>query len=446
MSTTTPFRDTDSIPTVHDPGAAGDPEGASDPGIEIPPRTPTAETGSGIAPLPPGRLRAMILAMAIGSFAIGVTEFASMGLLPLIAADLGVTVPAAGTLISAYALGVVIGAPVIVVAASQVRRKQLLVALAGALALGNLATALAPDMGTMTASRFVAGLPHGAYFGVAALFAARLSPPHRRARSVSQVMLGLSIATMLGVPASTALGQTVGWRSAYVAVVLIAVLCVLATIRFVPEIPRSGRTASARSELSALREPQVWFALGIGGVGFGGMFAIYSYIAEIVPGVLDLPVAAVPLILLIFGAGMTCGTLIGGYVADRSMMGSIFLGLIGMAVVLAAFALTAHIQVAGIALIVALSVVSQFIGPALQTFLLDASPEGKSLAAALHHSAMNIGNAIGASVGGAVLAAGYGLLAPAWAGSLLAAGGAVIALGSVLVARRQRASGLALSA
>jgi MFS transporter, DHA1 family, inner membrane transport protein len=419
VSTTVPSRDTDSIPVVADPEAA-----ASDPTL---------------GPLPPGRLRAMILAMAIGAFAIGVTEFASMGLLPLIAADLGVTVPIAGTLISAYALGVVVGAPVIVVAASQLGRKQLLVALAGALALGNLFSALAPDFVTMTAARFLAGLPHGAFFGVATLLAARLSPPHRRARSVSQVMLGLSIATMLGVPASTALGQWVGWRSAYVAVVLLAVVCVLATIRYVPAISRSGRAASARTELSALREPQVWFGLGIGGVGFGGMFAVYSYIAEIVPGVLDLPVTAVPVILLIFGAGMTVGTLTGGRAADRSLMGTILVGLIGMTVVLAAFALFAHVRVVGIALLVALAVVSKFFGPALQTFLLDASPEGRSLAAALHHSALNIGNAVGAAVGGAVLAAGYGLLAPAWAGSLLAAGGVLIALGSVAVARRRRA-------
>jgi MFS transporter, DHA1 family, inner membrane transport protein len=439
VSTTAPFRDTDSIPVVPSTGdelgvalerdAAAAVDAASG-----------APSGPRLAPLAPGPLRAMIIAMAIGSFAIGITEFASMGLLPLIAADLGVTVPAAGTLISAYALGVVVGAPVIVVAASQVGRKQLLVALAAALALGNLFSAVAPDMGSMTAARFLAGLPHGAYFGVAALFAARLSPPHRRARSVSQVMLGLSIATMLGVPASTALGQTIGWRSAYVAVVLIAVLCVLATIRFVPEIPRSGRKASARTELSALREPQVWFALGIGGIGYGGMFAIYSYIAEIVPGVLDLPVTAVPVILLIFGAGMTLGTVIAGHVADRGLMRSILIGLVGMAVVLAAFALTAENQVAGIALIIALSVVSQFIGPALQTFLLDASPEGKSLAAALHHSAMNIGNAVGAAVGGAVLAAGFGLLAPAWAGAALAVAGVGIALASTVVARRRRAT------
>ena len=238
------------------------------------------------APLSPGRLRLVILAMALGAFAIGTTEFASMGLLPQIARDLEVSIPQAGMLITLYALGVVIGAPLVTIAAVKMPRARLLVLLIALIGLGNLLSAMAPAFSVLAAARFVAGLPHGAFFGVASLVAARLSPPGRRARSVSLVMLGLTIATMLGVPASTAFGQVVGWRSAYVIVVLVAAASTLAIWRLVPEPEGTGVTGSIRGELRALRRAQVWFALGIGSIGFGGMFAVYSYIGEIVPGVM----------------------------------------------------------------------------------------------------------------------------------------------------------------
>ncbi|WP_232847907.1 MFS transporter [Occultella kanbiaonis] len=399
-----------------------------------PPAPPTP------SPLPPRGLRAAIIAMAIGGFAIGTTEFATMGLLPQMATSLGVSVPTAGRLISAYALGVVIGAPLIVVVAARLERKQLLVLLAVAIALGNAFSAVAPEFGSMAVSRFVAGLPHGAYFGVASLIAATLAPAGRRARAVSQVMLGLTIATMIGVPLSTALGQWAGWRSAYAVVVLVSLAAVVAIWRFVPELPRpSGQRASARGELRAFRHAQVWFTLGIAAVGFGGMFAVYSYIGEIVPEVLGLSIGAVPLILAVFGTGMTVGTVIAGRLADRSVMGTAIAGLVGMAVLLAGFALTAHWAVVGIIGLFAIATISQFLGPSLQTRLLDSSPDAPSLAAALHHSALNIGNAVGAWVGGLVLAAGFGYLAPAWAGSVLAVGGLVIALIAVGAQRRAAA-------
>lgn len=383
-------------------------------------------------------LRRAIVAMALGGFAIGTTEFASMGLLPQIAAGLGVSVPAAGHLITAYALGVVIGAPLIVVVGARLERKRLLLLLTVAIAVGNALSTIAPDYTSMVAARFLAGLPHGAYFGIASLIAARLALPGQRARAVSQVMLGLTIATTVGVPLSTLLGQQLGWRAAYGLVVVVAVATVLAVRHWVPVLPHpdAGR-ASARRELRALRHGQVWFALGIGSIGFGGMFAVYSYVGEIVPQVLGMPASTVPLALVIFGAGMTAGTIVAGRLADRSVMGTIIAGLVGMAVVLALFALTAPIHPAvGLLGLLTVATVSQLLGPALQVRLLSASPDAPSLAAALHHSAMNIGNATGAWVGGLVIAAGYGYLAPAWAGAALAVAGLAVAVLSLLTERR----------
>ncbi|HLS73530.1 MAG TPA: MFS transporter [Actinomycetaceae bacterium] len=402
----------------------------------------TSHPSSPTAPLSPGRLRLVILAMSMGAFAIGTTEFASMGLLPQIARDLEVSIPQAGMLITLYALGVVIGAPLVTIAAVRIPRARLLVLLIALIGVGNLVSAVAMDFTVLASSRFLAGLPHGAYFGVASLVAARLSPPDRRARSVSLVMLGLTIATMVGVPASTALGQSIGWRSAYVIVVLIAAATTLAIWRLVPE-PRNaaGNTAtnSIRGELQALRRVQVWFALGIGSIGFGGMFALYSYIGEIVPGVLGLGERAVPLALFVFGVGMTVGNILAGRLADRSIYGTIFLGLLSMAVTLAVFALVAHQAIAGMLMLFVVAVASQLLGPSLQLFLMDASPDAPSLAAALHHSALNIGNSLGAALGAAVLAAGFGLLAPAWTGVMLAVLGLGIVAWSYVTHRRQQA-------
>ena len=413
-------------------------------------------TSHSLSPLAPGRLRLVILAMSLGAFAIGTTEFASMGLLPQIARDLDVSIPQAGMLITLYALGVVVGAPLVTIAAVRIPRARLLVLLIALIGLGNLLSAMALDFTMLAAARFLSGLPHGAYFGVASLVAARLSPAGQRARSVSLVMLGLTIATMLGVPASTALGQSIGWRSAYVIVVVIAAATTFAVWRLVPEPANparaggsaggaAGASGSIRAELGALRRVQVWFALGIGAIGFGGMFAVYSYIGEIVPGVMGLGERAVPVALFVFGLGMTLGNLLAGRLADRSVYGTIFLGLIGMAVSLAVFALVAENPIAGILLLLAVAVTSQMMGPSLQLFLLDASPDAPSLAAALHHSALNIGNSLGAALGAGVLAAGWGLLAPAWTGVVLAVLGLGIAGWSFLVHRRQQSSAAAES-
>jgi len=270
--------------------------------------------------------------------------------------------------------------------------------------------------------------------------ASAVSPPQRRARSVSLVMIGLTVATMLGVPLSTAMGQAWGWRSLYWLVAAVAVVAGAAIWRWVPPVPvRAG--ATARRELTALRSLQLWLAVGTGAIGFGGMFAVYSYITPTMTEAAGLAPTQVPWVLFVFGVGMTLGTLVGGRLADRTVHGAIIMGLAAMAVTLAAFGALVRGPVSAVLLVVLVSVASQFIGPALQTRLLDVSREGPSLGAALHHSALNIGNALGAWVGGLVIAAGLGYLAPAWAGAALALAGLAIALLAVALERRSGAPG-----
>lgn len=386
--------------------------------------------------LEPRQLALALLAMSTGAFAIGTTEFATMGLLPQIAESFGATLPQAGNLVSAYALGVVVGAPVIMLAVPRVSRTRLLVLLALGLAVGNAFSALAPGLGPALVARFLAGLPHGAYFGLTAVVAARVAPPQRRARSVSLVMVGLTVATTVGVPISTALGQQLGWRSMYWFVTVIALVTVLAILRWVPPVAAEPG-ANARRELTALSSPQVWLAVGIGGIGFGGMFALYSYITPITTEAGGIAIEHVPVLLALFGGGMTLGTLLGGRLADRSVLGAIAVGLSTMALSLAAFGLWATAPVRTVVLAVLVATSSAIIGPALQTRLLDVARQGPSLGAALHHSAMNIGNAIGAWLGGVVIAAGLGYLAPAWAGVGLAVAGLLITATAVVLERRQ---------
>lgn len=386
--------------------------------------------------LGPRQLALALLAMSTGAFAIGTTEFATMGLLPQIAESFGATLPQAGNLVSAYALGVVVGAPVIMLAVPRVSRTRLLVLLAVGLAVGNALSALAPGLGSALAARFLAGVPHGAYFGLTAVVAARVAPPQRRARSVSLVMVGLTVATTVGVPLSTALGQQLGWRSMYWFVTVVALVTVLAILRWVPPVAAEPG-ANARRELTALSSPQVWLAVGIGGIGFGGMFALYSYITPITTEAGGIAIGHVPALLALFGAGMTLGTLLGGRLADRSVLGAVAVGLGAMALSLAAFGLWATVPVRTVVLAVLVATSSAIIGPALQTRLLDVARQGPSLGAALHHSAMNIGNAIGAWLGGVVIAAGLGYLAPAWAGVGLAVAGLLITATSAVLDRRQ---------
>jgi DHA1 family inner membrane transport protein len=372
----------------------------------------------------------VLFALAMGGFAIGTTEFASMSLLPFFSAGLGIDEPTAGHVISAYALGVVVGAPVIAVLAAKVTRRALLIGLMAVFAVANLMSALAPTYGWMLAFRFLSGLPHGAYFGIAALVAASLSPPNRRAQSVARVMLGLTIATILGVPAANWTGQALGWRWGFAIVAVLALLTVLLVWLYAPrDTLQPG--ASPLRELGALKRRQVWLTLAIGAIGFGGMFAVYTYVASTLMEVTQVQPQMVPVVLCVFGLGLTAGTLFCGWAADRALMPSIGGLLLWSAASLALFPFAAG-NIWAVSVVVFLIGCGGGLGTILQTRLMDVAEDAQTLAAALNHSAFNTANALGPWLGGMVIAAGYGWTATGWVGVALALGGFVIWVVAVL--------------
>ena len=388
-----------------------------------------------VAPDPVVRWLAVV-ALALGGFGIGTTEFVSMGLLPDIAAGLGVSEPVAGHVISAYALGVVVGAPAIAALTARMPRRTLLLALMAMFTLGNLASVFAPSYGTLIAARFLAGLPHGAYFGVAALVAAHLMGPQNRARAVAHVMSGLTIATVLGVPTASWLGQSLGWRAAFGLVVAIGVVTLTALWCWLPRHLHTMRSTSPLTELGALRRVQVWLALLVGMIGFGGMFAVYTYIATTMTDVAGLSRALVPVALMVFGLGMVVGNLVGGRLADGSVVRALYLSMSALGIALAVFVFAAHSPWTALPVLFAVGAAGSAVAPALQTRLMDVAHDAQTLAAALNHSALNIGNATGAWVGGLVIAAGLGYTAPAAAGAVLALAGLMVLTVSVLLQRR----------
>lgn len=399
------------------------------PGVTAAPPMPEA------APLSPRRVVAAVVALALGGFAIGTTEFVTMGVLPDIAGDVGVDIPSAGHLISAYALGVVVGAPVLAAASARLPRRALLIGLMAAFLVGNVLTALAPGYGTLLVARFVAGLPHGAYFGVASLVAASLVAPHLRGRAVSSVMLGLAVALVAGVPAATWLGQATGWRSAYWLVVVLAAATMAAVLTVVPRSP--GRPeATVRGELEALRRPQVLLTLAVGVVGFGGMFALYSYIAPVVTDVAGLSRGTLPVVLFVYGVGGIVGTTLGGRLGDWSLFRSLAGTLVGLMVLLAVVAWVARWAPGLVVGVFLVSVSGSALAILLQLRLMETAGEAQMLGAALNHSALNLANALGAWVGGLVIAAGLGYRAPSAVGAALAAAGLLPLAVSAVLRRR----------
>jgi MFS transporter, DHA1 family, inner membrane transport protein len=381
--------------------------------LESAPRTRTSHVGLAI------------LSLALGGFAIGTTEFVTMGLLPDIATGIDESIPTTGHIISAYAVGVVVGAPVIVSLAARLPRRELAVGLVLALGLGNAITAIAQGYWEVMAARFVSGLPHGAYFGVASLVAVSLVPPERRGRAVSGVMLGLTVATLVGVPAGTVLGQQMGWRSAYWAVLGIAVIAAALVLLFVPHQPGNPH-ATVRAELAALRRPQVLYAVSAGMVGFGGVFAMYSYIAPVVTDVTDLSRGAIPAFVFAFGVGSVAGTWFAGRLADWDVERSVLVGFAVLVAALVAFSVAAGLAVPAFALVLGVGVIGSVLAINLQVQLMHAAGDAQMLGAALNHSALNIANGLGAWVGSVVIAAGFGYRAPSLVGAALAVGGLVI--------------------
>ncbi len=366
-----------------------------------------------------------ILALALGGFAIGTTEFVTMGLLPDIAVGIDESIPTTGHIISAYALGVVVGAPVIVSLAARLPRRELAVGLVLALGLGNVVTAMSHGYWQVMVARFLSGLPHGAYFGVVSLIAVSLVAPERRGRAISGVMLGLTVATLAGVPASTWMGQNLGWRSAYWLVLGLAVLTAVMILAFVPHQPGNPR-ATIRAEMQALARPQVLYAVAAGMVGFGGVFAMYSYIAPIITDVTDLSRGAIPGFLFAFGVGSVAGTWLAGRLADWNVERSILGGFAVLGITSIVFSATAGLAIPAAVLVFVVGVLGSVLAITLQVRLMHAAGDAQMLGAALNHSALNVANGLGAWAGAVVISAGYGYRAPSLVGAALAVGGLVI--------------------
>lgn len=394
--------------------------------------------------LTPARRTLALLALALGGFSIGSTEFVAMGLLPNIAHALLPTLTAAspdegiahaGWLVSAYALGVVVGAPTIAATTAHLPRKRLLLGLLIAFVLGTLASALLPSFGSVLVARFAAGLPHGAYFGIASIVAADIMGPGNRGKGIAMVLSGLTVANIVGVPGITWIGQVSSWRVAYGVVAVLFALTFLAVLVLVPQQP-ADHTASIKRELGAFRRPQVWIVMGLAAIGFGGFFAVYSYISGLVVNVTGLTASVVPFVLACVGGGMTLGNILGGHFADRSVKRTLYLGLGALMVTLALVSVLAHFVVGIFVAAFVVGACSSSITPAVQTRLMDVAGEARTIAASLNHSAFNLGNSLGAALGGAAIAAGLGYLAPSWIGIGLAGLGLVITAISYAVERR----------
>lgn len=396
--------------------------------------SPSTSTAAGTRPDAPVGIA--LTALVLGGVGIGITEFVTMGLLPEIAQGIGTSIPQAGHTISAYALGVVIGAPTIAIFGNRLPRRGLLVALMLLFALGNALSALATGYELLMLARFVAGVPHGAFFGIASIVAFDIVAVGRGGWAVSRIMLGIPIANVAGVPLATWLGQQTGWRSAYWLVTVIGLVTAVAVATLVPHQP-GDHEARVRSELAAFRDSQVWLTLLVGSVGFGGVFAMYSYISPILRNQTGLPASAVPIYLFIYGVGGLVGTIIGGRLVDRSVLGTLVGSTIATGLSLAAFAWAADAAIpAAIVLLLVCIAVSAFV-LALQLRLMEVAGRARTLGAAGNHAALNIANALGAWLGGLVLAAGWGWRAPSLVGAGLSLAGLVILLGSLRIHRRR---------
>ena len=369
----------------------------------------------------------VILALAVGGFCIGTTEFVAMGLIQEISHNLHVSIPVAGHFISAYALGVTIGAPIIAILAAKVPRKTLLIGLMLFYGVANGVTALAHTYESMLISRFIAGLPHGAYFGIAALVVAEFAGKQKRASAVAKLMMGLNVATVIGVPFATWLGQNYGWRAGFEFSASIAFLTVVTICFFVPQMQQK-QTASIQNELRGLKNTQMWLTLAVGAIGFGGLFSVYSYVSPILTEYTHASIQVVPFALASIGLGLVIGGLVAGHFADKNLNKAIIWVLLSNAcsyVICALFIGNLYTAFSALFL-VSFSIAG--LGPLLQTRLMDVAGDAQSLAASLNHSAFNIANALGAFLGGWLISHSMGWLAPIWVGVLLSLGGLVILL------------------
>nr|WP_246381053.1 MFS transporter [Micromonospora jinlongensis] len=387
-----------------------------------------------------------MVALALGGVAIGLTEFAAMGLLPDIARGLlpqeyarssSDAVARAGWTITAYALGVVVGAPLIAALSARLPRKKLVLGLLALFAVGTVASAIAPTFDLVLVARFAAALPHGAYFGAAGLLAATLMGPGNEARGFATVLSGLTVSNVVGVPLITRLGQAADWRVAYLVIAGVFLLTLLAVLAVVPEVAATV-DGSPAAELRSLRSSQVWLVAATGAVGFAGFFAVNTYIAPVTTDVAGLSATTVPWALVAVGLGMTVGNALGGWFADRDLQRSMVIGFVAMTVSIAAFSLVASTRVGLFVGAFLVGATSLYLGPVLQARLITVAPRAQMMGAALNQSAMNIANSLGAALGSVAIAAGLGYLAPARVGVVLAIAGLALGMVSFAVGRRTR--------
>ncbi|WP_329500048.1 MFS transporter [Kitasatospora herbaricolor] len=376
-----------------------------------------------------------LLALAIGAFGIGTTEFVIMGLLPEVAGDFGVSIPTAGWLVTGYALGVLVGAPLMTALGTRVSRKRMLMLLMGLFIVGNLLSAVAPVFGVMIAGRLVASLAHGAFFGIGAVVAADLVAPSRKAGAIALMFTGLTVANVVGVPLGTWIGQAAGWRTTFFVVAALGVVGLAGIARLVPEIPKP-QGVRLRHELAAFRNVQVLLAMGMTVLGFGGVFAAITYISPMMTEVAGFADSSVTWLLVLFGLGMVGGNLLGGKLADRALMPLLYVTLGSLALVLALFTVTAHNRFAAAATITLIGALGFAAVPPLQKRVLDQASGAPTLASAVNIGAFNLGNALAALIGGMVISAGFGWTAPNWVGAALAASALLLALLSGALERR----------
>ncbi len=360
-----------------------------------------------------------LLALAISAFAIGTTEFLIMGLLPDVARDLGVTIPAAGLLVTGYALGVAVGAPLLAVLTSRMPRKLALQLLMGVFIVGNVMCAVADNYSLLMVARVVASFAHGSFFGIGAVVAASLVPQEKRASAIALMFTGLTLATVLGVPFGTAIGQQFGWRVAFWIVSGLGVISLIGVTALVPNKHDSG-PVSLGHEVRVLRDPQVWMALGMTVLGFGGVFVVFTYIAPILEQVSGFSPRGVTLMLVLFGVGLTLGNTLGGKLADRALMPSLMGILVALAVVMAIFTKTSHSSVAAAVTLFVWGIAAFATVPPLQMRVVAKAAAAPNLASTLNIGAFNVGNALGAWLGGLAIARGVALDALPWVAAVVA--------------------------
>ena len=381
-------------------------------------------TGHAPPQLSLGAILLIELALALGGFAIGTSEFAIMGLMPEVARDLNINEPQVGNAISSYALGVVVGAPTLALLGARFLRKHLLLWLMAIFAFGNFASAIAPGYHSLLAFRFFAGLPHGAYFGIAMLVAASMAPPHKRAKAVSRVLMGLSVAILVGNPLAIWLGQSLNWRYAFVLVSVIALLTIVMVSIFLP-LDRNEVRGKPANELRAFNRAPIWLALAIGSIGFAGMFCVFSYMAPTLLEVTRVSPGMIPVAMAVFGVGGLLGNMAGGWLFDRlhfQAVGWILLWAIAVLLLLPTATLSAWTVLPAIFALGTIAALS----PALQTHLMDVASGAQTLAAASNHAAFNIANALGPWLGGLAISAGFGWTCTGYIGATTALAGLLL--------------------